>query len=123
MEKVTHPAAINEAFAGAFNRRSLEDLLALYETDARLRVDEGGATIAGRQQISEALRTLLALPGRMQARNVFCIEQDDIALLRADWVIADADGAIVAAGRSAEVARRQADGAWRYIIDHAMGAV
>lgn len=123
IQRITHPAAINAAFADAFNRRSLDDLLALYEEDACLRGDADGATITGRKQIAEALQALLAMPGRMQSRNVFCIERHDIALLRADWTIAEENGAIVASGRSAEIVRRQADGSWRYIIDHAMGAV
>lgn len=58
----------------------------------------------------------------MLSDNNFCIEYDDIALLRADHAIVDASGATLFSGSSAEVVRRQPDGTWLYIIDHAMGA-
>lgn len=119
---VTDPHRMNEAFARAFNSRSLDGLLALYEPGAVLRVDGGDRDLTGPGQIAEALRALLQAPGRMTATNRFCIAQGDLALLRADWEIVAEGGRIVAFGSSAELVRRQPDGAWRYVIDHAMGA-
>lgn len=69
------------------------------------------------------LQKLLSMPGKMASYNNFCIEHGNIALLRADHSIVDADGVTIFSGSSAEVVRRQADGTWLYIIDHAMGAV
>lgn len=58
----------------------------------------------------------------MVSLNNFCMETDGIALLRADWSLIGNDGEVVASGSSAEVVRRQPDGCWRYLIDHAVGA-
>ncbi|MCV9910401.1 hypothetical protein OIV19_22725 [Brucella sp. HL-2] len=58
----------------------------------------------------------------MTSRNNFCVIHGDLALLRADWELRAADGIIVASGSAAEVIRKQADGRWLYIIDHAAGA-
>jgi len=115
---VTEPQAMNETFAHAFNGRSIEALLALYEPDA-IHVDPGGRAAGGTAAIAAALRGLLQLPGRMTSRNNFCIVRDDIALLRADWRITGEDGAVVAENSTAEIVRRQPDGRWLYVIDHA----
>ncbi len=122
MFKIMTPAATHETFARAFNSRNLDNLLALYEPDA---VHVGGAGAmpeAGISQISGALSALLQIPGTMVSVNNFCIENGDLALLRADWKLVGPDGAIVASGSTAEIVRRQPDGAWLYIIDHAAGA-
>ncbi|AOY94962.1 hypothetical protein BKK79_24255 [Cupriavidus sp. USMAA2-4] len=34
----------------------------------------------------------------------------------------DDSGALALAGSSAEIVRRQPDGSWRYVVDHATGA-
>ncbi|MEQ6435880.1 nuclear transport factor 2 family protein [Comamonas sp. w2-DMI] len=119
MFKVLTPAAMNETFARAFNSRDLAHLLALYEPDAALRVDGSTDTWRGRTRIAEPLSRLLAVPGRMVSHNNFCIECAEIALLRADWTLYGDDGGLVANGSTAEVVRRQADGRWLYVIDHA----
>lgn len=118
---VTEPARMNEAFARAFNSRDIGNLLALYEPDAVLRVDGSGKNLTGLAAIAEELKKLLLAPGTMVSRNNFCVLNGDLALLRADWkLVADA-GSTVASGSSAEIIRRQPDGSWLYVIDHAAG--
>lgn len=122
MQPVMHPTAMNAAFAQAVNSGRLEHLLALYEDEAVLCADGTSLPAAGKSAIARIVTPLLALQGTMTSRNVFCLTSGDIALLRADWHIEDASGSRIAAGSSAEVCRRQADGTWRYLIDHAVGA-
>lgn len=122
MFKITSPAAINETFARAFNSRNLDNLLALYETGAVLVSGASAAPEIGIAQIGKALSRLLQIPGTMVSVNNFCIENGSIALLRADWKLVSPDGAIVASGSTAEIVRRQPDGSWLYVIDHAAGA-
>lgn len=122
MDQVTDPATMNTAFARAFNSRNIDELLALYEDQALLCADASGTTLAGRAQISGALGALLALPGTMESRNLFCLAAGELALLRAVWSLVGDDGTVLASGSSAEVVRRQASGEWRYVIDHALGA-
>lgn len=119
---VTSPNRMNAAFADAFNSRSIANLLQLYEPDAVLRTDGEGVDLTGLRTIENALGQLLQVPGRMTSRNHFCIVHSDLALLRADWELVADDGAIVASGSSTELVRRQADGRWLYVIDHAVGA-
>jgi len=122
MQPVMHPAAMNGAFAQALNSGKLENLLALYEDDALLCTDDASRIITGKADIARTLKPLLDLRGTMTSRNVYCLIHGDIALLRADWHIEDDAGHRIAAGSSAEVCRRQPDGTWRYLIDHAVGA-
>lgn len=122
MFKIMTPAATNETFARAFNSRKLDNLLALYEPGA-VHVGGVGATPeTGIHQIGGALSALLQIPGTMVSVNNFCIENDGIALLRADWKLVGPEGAVIASGSTAEIVRRQPDGSWLYVIDHAAGA-
>ena len=121
MFKVNKPNDMNETFAKAFNSRDINNLMALYEDNAVLRIDSE-KTFTGKKEILFELEKLLHLPGSMFSHNNFCIEYGDIALLRADYSIVITDGTTIFSGSSAEVVHRQLDGSWLYIIDHAMGA-
>ena len=115
------PHEMNQTFAHAFNTRDINNLMAFYEENAVLRID-AEKTFTGKAIIAIELQKLLLLPGKMLSHNNFCIDHSDVALLRADHSIVNADGATIFPGSSAEVVRRQPDGSWLYIIDHAMGA-
>lgn len=121
MFKVTEPQLMNETFARAFNSRRIENLLSLYELGATLLVDGSGRSFTGLDAITEELTRLLTAPGTMISRNNFCVCHGDIALLRADFALRDGERTIVA-GSTAEIIRRQDDGSWLYLIDHAAGA-
>lgn len=120
--EVRSPDRMNAAFAEAFNSRDIAHLLQLYEPEAVLCATKRGAAQVGIGAIEKALQQLLKMPGRMVSHNHFCLVHDNLALLRADWQLAADDGAIVASGSSAELIRRQNDGRWLYVIDHALGA-
>ncbi|CAL8977931.1 hypothetical protein RHODGE_RHODGE_00980 [Rhodoplanes serenus] len=119
---VTEPQRMNEAFARAFNTRKIDNLLGLYEPAAVLLTDGSGERCIGLSAIAPELAKLLKAPGVMTSHNNFCVVHDDLALLRADWKLTTEDGGVIAAGSSAEVARKQPDGRWLYVIDHAAGA-
>jgi ketosteroid isomerase-like protein len=120
--KVMDPRRMNETFVRAFNNRNISNLIALYEPDAMLRVDASDRTLIGTDQIAAELTALLRVTGTMISKNIFCIEQGDLALLRADWKLVADDGSVVVSGSSAEIVRRQPDSSWLYVIDHATGA-
>ena len=86
MAQVYMPHEMNQAFAHAFNTRDINNIMALYEENAVLRIDSK-ETFIGKASIAVELRKLLRLPGSMLSQNNFCIEHGDIALLRADHSI------------------------------------
>jgi ketosteroid isomerase-like protein len=121
---VTQPEEMNAAFAEAVNSGDLERMLALYEPEAVL-APRAGERAYGLGEIRAALRDLLSLDGEMESRNVWCIQVGELALLRGEWRLRGTapDGSpLELASRTAEVARRQPDGSWLYVIDHAFDA-
>ncbi|WP_394849124.1 SgcJ/EcaC family oxidoreductase [Pendulispora brunnea] len=124
MNEVRNPEDMNEAFARAANSGKIEALLALYEPDAVLIGQDGGER-RGLAAIRQELTALLALGGKIEAKNRYAVTLGDIALLSADWRLESTapDGApLIVGGRSAEVVRRQPDGRWLYVLDHPSGA-
>lgn len=121
---VGEPEHMNAAFAAAYNSGDVEQLLALYEPDAILAPGPGLRAV-GLEAIREALLGLLGLGGTMSSENLYCLRSGDVALLQGSWQLSAvaADGtAIELASRTAEVVRRQPDGSWRYVADHAFGS-
>lgn len=118
------PSRINQAFADAYNNRDIAAALSLYHKDAYLgQLDGNHAT--GHEAIRRELEHLHSLGGHMESKNVLTVIQGDTALLRAHWVIeTEKDGeSVVIRGASAEVARKQPNGLWLYIIDQPLGSV
>jgi ketosteroid isomerase-like protein len=75
----------------------------------------------GHDDIRANWQALLDMGGSaMSMTTVYCVEQGDLALLRNDYSL-DLGGMPIT-GCTAEVARRQADGSWLYVIDNPFGA-
>jgi ketosteroid isomerase-like protein len=122
LSRTTDPAAHPAAFAEAFNSGDPKAVERLYEEGAIL-VPRPGAPVSGRERSAANERFLaLALPITVRPRHVYTA--DDIALLIVDWTIEGTgpDGAPVhLEGTATDVARRGADGTWRYVIDNPFG--
>lgn len=114
---VERPELINAAFANGYNARDVDALLDLYEPTASV-VNRDGTIAMGVEGLREHLAGLVAIGGRMTSTNRYAIVHEDIALVRADWVIDLEDGGAPIHGSTSEVLRRQPDGSWRYVIDH-----
>ncbi|UUZ83920.1 DUF4440 domain-containing protein [Paenibacillus sp. P26] len=124
VSKVMQPQNMNAAFAATYNLGGIDRLLALYEPDGIL-IGPDGRTRQGLPFIRKTLEELLELKGRMNSTNVYCIPFENMALLRAHFVIetSDADGnPLRLEGHTSEVVRKQQDGSWLYIVDHPAGA-
>jgi ketosteroid isomerase-like protein len=118
------PEDMNAAFAEAVSSGDVERVLVLYEPEALLAPRPGGRA-SGLDEIRAALGELLALGGTMRSRNVWCMQVGELALLQGEWSLdgtAPDGSAVSLASRTSEVVRRQADGSWLYVIDHAFGA-
>ena len=122
--QVLRAEEMNSAFADAVNSGDVENLLALYEPDALL-APRPGERARGRDEIRAALQGLLELGGTMESRNVYCMQVGDLALLQGEWrLTATIPGGspLELTSRTAEIVRRQPDGSWRYLIDHAFAS-
>ncbi|MFJ8011360.1 YybH family protein [Streptomyces sp. NPDC096339] len=113
-----HPAV----FAAAFNTGDPAALAQVYEPDAVF-VPHPGTPLTGAALASANAEFLsLGLPIEVRPRHVYTA--GDLALMIVDWSIEGTgpDGAAVRlAGTATDVARRGADGLWRYVVDNPFG--
>ncbi len=115
MSRGVELSAIHPAVEAGVNNQDLDGLMALYN-EASSMVVLDGSTVTGLDAIREQWSTVLAMNGRMTLRSRFAIEVGDLALLSNEWTLAVSGEAISAV--TAEVAQRQPDGGWLYLIDH-----
>lgn len=114
---------IHRQFEEAFNAADLDALVALYEEDAAL-VPQPGTVVRGKDQIAGALQQFLDLAGTITLDTRDVVEVGDLAYLTNRWSLTGTgpDGDPFEMGAvTAEVARRQPDGGWLYVIDNAWG--
>jgi uncharacterized protein (TIGR02246 family) len=108
-------ADIHPSVEAGVNNQDLDGLVALYAPDATMVLPDG-STVTGTEAIREQWAGLLAMKGRMALRSRYAIESGDLAILSNEWTFTAGDQTVGAT--TAEVARRQADGGWLYVIDH-----
>lgn len=118
-----HPDEIVPSLLKHLNSLDTEVMLNFYEPEAML-VDAAGVPQIGREAIRAELAKYfrLGLPMRIDARHIFVA--GDTASLVLDWSYQGiaADGTPVNLVATAnDIARRGADGYWRYLIDNPFG--
>ncbi|MGA9373839.1 MAG: nuclear transport factor 2 family protein [Mycobacterium sp.] len=107
--------AIHPAVEAAVNNQDIDGLMALYAEDANMvRVD--GSVATGLSAIREEWSGLLAMKGQITLRSRYAIAAGDLAVLSNQWTF-KVDGEQISSV-TAEVARRQPDGGWLYVVDH-----
>ena len=117
---MSEPGSVHGAVERAFNAGDVQALMDLYEPDAHM-VKEDGTVAAGLEEISAVWADLVSYGGRIRMVTRYALESGDLALLSNEWTL-ELDGNPVASGATAEVARRQHDGSWRYVSDNPFGA-
>jgi uncharacterized protein (TIGR02246 family) len=106
---------IHPAVEAGVNNQDLDALMALYAPDASMVVLDG-STVTGTEAIREQWVGVLEMKGQMTLRSRYAIEAGDLAILSNEWTLTAGDQSLSAV--TAEVARRQPDGGWLYVIDH-----
>jgi uncharacterized protein (TIGR02246 family) len=121
----THDAIdLDRRFEEALNARDLDALIALYEPSAALMASPG-QTVAGTAAIREALAGFVAANPTIRTSARLVAQAGDIALIANDWTLAltGPDGKPAnMSGHAVEIARRQPDGDWLFVIDMPFGA-
>jgi ketosteroid isomerase-like protein len=106
---------MHRTFEDAFNGHDVERAMALYGPETTMQLQDG-STVHGDAAIRESLQALFGLPGQITFRTRYVIESGDTALLSGEWTMRVGDEELSAV--TAEVAHRQADGTWVYLIDN-----
>jgi uncharacterized protein (TIGR02246 family) len=114
------PEDLDRLIADALNAGNLDAAVALYEPNANM-VTGPGKSVTGTKAIREALSGMLAMKPKINLTVRRAYVMGDLALIHADYTLTGTgpDGKpINMEGHSAEVARRQRDGTWLFIIDN-----
>ncbi len=118
------PQDLHPKFAAALNAGDLDALAALYELNAVL-LPAPGQAARGAAEIRTALAGLLASKPTIELDTAAVFEMPEgIALLHGKWRLKGIgpDGSTFeSSGTSSEVARRQPDGRWLYVVDNPYG--
>ena len=110
----------HSALAAAYNTGDADTVLSMYDVNGII-VAEPGNPVSGKEKFEAAVKAILAIKGKMEIKTVYCLQSGDIAVGRSQWSITDGGETKVSA-KGVEVMKRQADGTWKVIIDHAFGA-
>ncbi len=117
-----NPVELDQLFGEALNSGNLEGLVALYEPDASFN-PEPGQEIHGHVAIRQALAGFLIMNPSITLDTKVLAQTADVALCTANWHLTGTgpDGPVELNGQSVEVARKQPDGSWLFIIDNPFG--
>jgi len=106
--------------AAAFNTGDVATVMNMYDVSGII-VPEPGKPVSGRQGFEEAIKAILSIKGKMEIKTVYCMQMEDIAVGRSEWNITDGNEVKISA-KGIEVMKKQHDGTWKIVIDHAFGA-
>jgi ketosteroid isomerase-like protein len=111
----------HKTLADAFNTGDVNTVLNMYDFNGII-VPEPDKPVSGKEKFTDAIKSILAIKGKMEIKTVYCLQTGDLAVGRSEWNITDGKEVKVSA-KGIEVMKRQSDGGWKIIIDHAFGAL
>ena len=106
-------------FSERFAAGDTDGLMELYEQDAVFPNHHG--SFKGAAQIRPVLQGYIDSGAKIEFNRQVAFETGDIALVQNGWTLTTTGGDTVT-GVSVEVARKQPDGTWKYVIDSPDGA-
>lgn len=113
------PTDLIRMFSECFSTGDTDGLMALYEENAVFPNHHG--TYKGADQIRPVLQGYIDSGARIEFNRQVAFETGDLALIQNGWTLTTSGGDEIT-GVSVEVARKQLDGSWLYVIDSPDGA-
>ena len=118
-ERAIQPEELNRFFLERANAGDVDGVVALYESDAVL-VGPDGRVITGTLALRQAYNQLLAGKPKFEGETQGAIHNGDLALTSTQFTtsIVGPDGKLITMkSATVEVAHRQPDGTWLWVID------
>jgi ketosteroid isomerase-like protein len=119
MNLPTKAEEVHSLLATAYNSGDLATVLSMYDVNGII-VAEPANPVSGATQFEEAVKAILSIKGKMEIKTVYCLQTGDVAVGRSEWSIKDGHETKVSA-KGIEVMKRQPNGTWKVVIDHAFG--
>ncbi|MDH6136865.1 uncharacterized protein (TIGR02246 family) [Kitasatospora sp. MAA4] len=120
---ITDPAKLPMLFQDALNAGDVDGVLALFAPGAGMRTVTG-ERIAGAEALRAEIDGTVAARGRLTNVQRHTLVGADTALLVTDWTM-EIDGPggerIAPTGSTANIARRDVDGGWRFTLLNPLG--
>lgn len=108
----TSPEEICTLFQQYMAEGDLEAVMSVYDPDAVF-LNQSREVTKGREELQRELAPLVARKPRFDFTIKQIVEADDIALMHTHWTVSGPQPMQV---HAIEVARRQPDGTWRWLI-------
>ncbi len=108
--RITDPADLSQRFAEYMHAGDIDAVMSLYE-DGAVMPDNFGVNQSGAATIRANMAPFAQARPDIRCDVTKVIIAGDIALVHNRWSMSGASGYAI------EVARKQADGTWRYVID------
>jgi ketosteroid isomerase-like protein len=119
MHLPTKAEEVHSLLADAYNTGDLATVLNMYDVNGII-VAEPENPVSGKEQFEAAVKAILSIKGKMEIKTVYCLQTGDLAVGRSEWSIKDGSETKVSA-KGVEVMKRQPNGTWKVVIDHAFG--
>ena len=115
-EEISMPAHNPEDICRLFQQHmaagDIDAVLTLYDRDVAF-LSQAGEVIRGRDRLKQELSSLVTTKPRFEYSVKQIVHADDIALMHTHWTVS---GPQQMKAYAIEVARRQPDGTWRWLI-------
>jgi uncharacterized protein (TIGR02246 family) len=122
---MTTPEEVLNSVTEGINAGDLDSLMTLYEADACF-ATQPGQLAKSLETIRQSLRGFTDIKdGKFDLKVKRVLQASDVALVISEWSFTgtgpDGNPVNIAAQKSTEVLRQQADGTWRFVIDNPWG--
>ncbi|MDQ3561913.1 MAG: SgcJ/EcaC family oxidoreductase [Thermoproteota archaeon] len=122
---MTTPEEVLNSVVEGINAGDLDSLMTLYEADACF-ATQPGQLAKSLETIRQSLRGFTDIKdGKFDLKVKRVLQASDVALVISEWSFTgtgpDGNPVNIAAKKSTEVLRQQADGTWRFVIDNPWG--
>jgi uncharacterized protein (TIGR02246 family) len=119
---MTTPEEVLNSVTEGINAGDLDSLMTLYEADACF-ATQPGQLAKSLETIRQSLRGFTDIKdGKFDLKVKRVLQASDVALVISEWSFTgtgpDGNPVNIAAKKSTEVLRQQADGTWRFVIDN-----
>lgn len=119
--KAMQPRDIEKRVGEYLREGSLDGIVSMFHPECIVCFPLEESPKKGHQAVREIFAPFAEIRPNLVSRITGELINGDSALLQAEWRFEDADGSLIAEGRSTEVAKRYADGSWVYFIDCPLG--